>query len=56
MVHLQNLEGSIHSWLNLSIELVDRQDLPYLRKVFASRYLGSSLCSDDDVMRHVMRD
>ena len=56
MVLLHYLEGSIHSLLHLFIELVGHQDLPYLRKVFASRYLGNSLCFDDDATRHVERD
>lgn len=57
MVLLHYLEGSIHSQLNLSIELVGHRGLPYLRKVFAAfRYLGNSLSFDDDAMRHVERD
>lgn len=53
---LHCLGGSIHSQLSLSVRLVGHQDLPYQRKEFASRYLGNSLCFDDDAKRDAKRD
>jgi len=45
----QHLVGSI--LLNLPIKLARHQDHPYLQKVSAFKYLGNSLCFDDDATR-----